>query len=454
MQTTQERGLWSSKLGFVLAAAGSAVGLGNIWKFPSEVADNGGAAFLVVYILCCFIVGFPVMVAELAIGRKTRRNPVGAFKVLSGGKGPWFLIGGWGILCGIFILSFYLVVAGWTLSFVVAEIAKMFGAEALYTTLSTISPGVKTAIFTVLFMVGTVGIVLGGVAAGIERATKTLMPALIGMLLVMIGFVLTRDGAMTGLTEYLKPDLGDLNTTVIFSAMAQAFFSLSLGMGALITYGSYLDEKESIPEAAALVTTADFSIAFLAGLLIMPAMYVAQGAGIEIINPDTGALINSDTLVFAVLPQLFDAMGGLIGVIFGFAFFVLLSMAALTSTISLLEVPVSFGIDELKLERRKSTLLFGILIGAIAVVVSFNFSLIGHFDLIFNQIGLPLGGFMICIFLAYVWTLRGAFTEMESGYPGVATSTFGKVWSVFVRFICPLLILLVFITTVWTALGL
>jgi NSS family neurotransmitter:Na+ symporter len=449
------RGQWSSKLAFVLAAAGSAVGLGNIWKFPSEVAQHGGAAFLVIYLGCCFLVGFPVMVAEIAIGRSTGKNPVGAFKALS--PNPLFpLVGLWGILCGVMILSFYTVVAGWTLGYVFGEAAHFTGLEGVADVLMVAGPGTKTAVFAALFMLATTVIVSSGVSDGIERVTKTLMPLLIGLLVVMIIYVLTREGSSEGLAMYLKPDFSRLNTSLVFKAMGQAFFSLSLGMGALITYGSYMGRKQNVVEAAAWVTLADVGIAFLAGLLIMPAMFVAQKSGIQIyqdapmvdgVAAGAKVLINEDGLVFTVLPQLFDSMGTGVGLIFGVGFFLLLTMAALTSTISLLEVPTSYAIDELGFSRKKAAMVFGGVITVIAVVISYRLSLIGTFGMIFSSIGLPVGGLMICLFLAYVWKTRHALAEMEDGFEGIQKSLFAKVWPTLMAFVCPVLILLVLVTT-------
>lgn len=440
------RGEWSSKFAFVLAAAGSAVGLGNIWKFPSEVAQNGGAAFLMVYLTCCFLVGFPVMVAELAMGRHTKKNPVGAFVAISGNK-VFGIIGLWGILCGVMILSFYNVVAGWAFAHVFSEFFNHIGQSDLGATFAATSPGIKSAVFTIVFMLVTIRVVSGGIAHGIERAAKTLMPILLGILFVLIAYVMFQDGAGEGLRAYLKPDLSHLTSDVIFSALAQSFFSLSLGMGALITYGSYLSRKQNLPEVAAYVTLADVGIAFCAGLLIMPAMYVAQNNGIQILN-DQGQLIDSAGLVFSVLPALFATMAPMIGLVVGVAFFLLLSMAALTSTISLLEVPTAYAIDELGLSRKKAASLFGGGIGILSLLVTFNLSLIDSFDLIFNQIGLPLGGMVICLFLAYVWKTGNALGEIEHGFSGVAGSLFGKLWPWFVRLVCPILILIVFVVTV------
>ncbi|MFQ5739750.1 MAG: sodium-dependent transporter [Acidobacteriota bacterium] len=452
LKSPSERGNWTSKLGFVLAAAGSAVGLGNIWAFPNQVAQNGGAAFLFVYILCCFVVGFPVMVAELSIGRRTRKDPVGAFRELSGGSRLMPLIGFWGVLCGVMILAFYNVVAGWTLGYVFEEIFHFLGSDRLTGLLADLSNGHKNAFFSVLFMSATVGIVVGGVSGGIERATKTMMPTLIGILLVMIGYVLTLPGSSEGLTVYLRPDFSRIDTQLVFSAMGQAFFSLSLGMGAMITYGSYLGRDQNLPAAAAYVTLADLSIAFLAGFLIMPAMFVAQNQGIEILDAQ-GALVSSTGLVFNVLPHLFHTLGTVLGVLAGVLFFLLLGIAALTSTISLLEVPVSYFIDEHGVSRRRAAVGIGLAIGLLSLVISYKTSLIAVLLNIFNNIGLPLGGLMICLFLGYCWKTERALREMRDGYSGVDDGLFSRMWPFFIRFICPVLIAIVLVTSALPVLG-
>ncbi len=436
---TSTRGNWNSKLGFILAAAGSAVGLGNIWRFPTEVASNGGGAFLLIYLLCCFAIGFPVMVAELSIGRKTDRNPVGAFKALSSNK-FYPLIGFWGVLCGVMILSFYTVVAGWTFSYVFEEIFFFTGLKEWAALFGDVSHGVKNAIFSSLFMVATVSIIIGGVSKGIERATKFMMPVLIGILLIMIGYVTFQPGAGVGFAEYLKPDFSMISAPLVFNAMGQAFFSLSLGMGALITYGSYLSKKENIPEAAAYVTLADVGIAFLAGLLIMPAMYMANSFGVDIFN-EAGELLASSDLIFQVLPALFHSLSSTAGIIFGTSFFLLLSLAALTSTISLLEVPTSYVIDEFNMKRKKAAILIGSGILVISLIISFDVALIGTIDFIFSTVGLPLGGFLICYFLGYVWKVENALEELESGYAGLDSSLFKAVWPIFIKYIAPLAIL-------------
>lgn len=445
---TEHRGNWNSKLGFVLAAAGSAIGLGNIWKFPSEVAENGGAAFLLIYVICCFLIGFPVMAAEMSIGRFTKSNPVGAFRILSGKNRFFPLVGAWGVLCGIMILSYYNVIAGWTFSFVFEEVFHFAGMPEWSAYMGDTGNGVKNVISSLFFMLITILVITGGVSGGIERATKTMMPILLGILIMMILYVVTLDGAAEGLRVYLLPDLSKITPPLIFAAMGQSFFSLSLGMGALITYGSYLNKKQNIAESAAYVTLADFGIAFLAGLLIIPAMYVAQNNGVQIYN-EAGKLIASDSLVFNVLPQLFHNMSPTSGMIFGTLFFLLLSIAALTSTISLLEVPVSHLIDDWKIKRKHAAWILGSGIAAISAVISFDLSWIGRLDLVFNQIGLPLGGFMICIFLGYYWKVHNAMEEIKQGFDGLEDSFFYKVWPIFIRYICPLLIGAVFTVSVY-----
>lgn len=431
---------WNSKLGFVLAAAGSAVGLGNIWGFPTQVADNGGAAFLFIYLICAFAIGFPVMIAELSIGRKTDRNPVGAFKALGNNKLMYSAIGMWGLICGVMILSFYTVIAGWTVSYVFEEVFFYLNWNDWATWISHTENGVINAVFATFFMGATISIILGGVSDGIERATKFMMPLLIGILIIMIGYVISQPGAGVGLEKYLIPDFSKVSADLVFSAMGQAFFSLSLGMGALITYGSYLSKKENIPEAAAYVTIMDATIAFLAGLLIIPTMYMAQSQGVAIFG-EGGDLLASTDLIFQVLPQLFHELGGTLGLIFGASFFMLLSIAALTSTISLLEVPVSYAIDEHDIKRNNAAKIIGGGVLAISLIISFNTSLIGSFVYIFNEVGLPLGGVLICLFLGYYWGTDNALKEMESGYPGVTKSIFAKIWPIFIKVIAPLAIL-------------
>lgn len=446
---TTHRGNWDSKLGFILAAAGSAVGLGNIWRFPTEAASNGGAAFLLIYLGCCFLIGFPVMVAEMSIGRSSKKNPVGAFRSLSSNK--FFpLVGIWGVLCGVMILSFYTVIAGWTFSHVFVEIFVYAGMQDSANFLADFENGYVNAVFAIVFMICTIGIIQGGVSNGIERATKFMMPLLLLILIIMTGYVLFQPGAGEGLEIYLYPDFSMIDMELILAAMGQAFFSLSLGMGAIITYGSYLGKKENIAEAAGFVTLADVGIAFLAGLLILPTIYMAQAEGVQIFDAD-GDFLAGPALIFQLLPELFAQMGGITGLLFGVLFFSLLSIAALTSTISLLEVPVSYVIDEHKIKRKNAALYVGVGILIISLIISFNTALIDKIDFTFSVIGLPLGGLLICVFIGYVWKTENAIEEMRNGYDNIKDSFFAKAWSVFIKFVCPLIILIILIQTIYNS---
>ena len=446
---TTSRGNWDSKLGFILAAAGSAVGLGNIWRFPTEAASNGGAAFLLIYLACCFLIGFPVMIAEMSIGRSSKKNPVGAFRALSTNK--FFpLVGIWGVLCGVMILSFYTVIAGWTFSHVFVEIFVFAGMQETANFLADFQNGYVNAAFAILFMVCTIAIIRGGVSNGIERATNFMMSLILIILVILTVYVLFQPGAGKGIEIYLYPDFSMIDMELILAAMGQAFFSLSLGMGAIITYGSYLSKKENIAEAAGFVTLADVGIAFLAGLLILPTIYMAQAEGVQIFDAD-GNFLAGPALIFQLLPELFAQMGGLTGLIFGVLFFFLLSIAALTSTISLLEVPVSYVIDEHKVKRKNAALFVGLGILVISLVISFNTALIDSIDFTFSVIGLPLGGLLICIFLGFVWKTDNALEELKNGYKNVKDTFFAKAWTVFVKYVCPLIILIILIQTIYDA---
>lgn len=438
---TENRGTWNSKFGFILAAAGSAVGLGNIWRFPTEAASNGGAAFLIIYIICVALIGLPVMIAELSIGRSTQKNPVGAFKALSNNK--FFpLVGFWGVLCGVMILSFYTIIAGWTFSHVFVEIFTFMGMDGAAGLLADFGNGYINAIFAILFMALTILIIRGGVSEGIERATKLMMPLLILILVVMTLYVVFQPGATEGLEVYLKPDFSMITGELVLAALGQAFFSLSLGMGALITYGSYLSKKENIVEAASFVTLADVGIAFLAGLLIMPTIFLAQAQGVEIYD-GSGNFLAGPALIFQILPELFAQMGGFLGLTLGVSFFFLLSLAALTSTISLLEVPTSYIIDEHGIRRKKAALYVGLSVLVISIIISFNTGLIDVVDYVFSVIGLPLGGLLICIFIGYFWKTKSAVDEMKHGFKDIRDSWFTSLWSIFIKFVCPIIIIII-----------
>ncbi|WP_105168741.1 sodium-dependent transporter [Pseudoalteromonas sp. T1lg23B] len=443
------RGEFSSRFGFIMAAAGSAVGLGNIWGFPTQTASNGGAAFVLVYLVLAFCLAYPALMAELVIGRHGQANAVSSLQKLSGNafnKRFAFGVGFGGIICAGLILSFYAIVAGWMFSATLEPIAKLTSLSDTAQWLNSQSLA-RDLIFTALFVVLTISIISKGVENGIEKWSKRLMPALLGILFLLIAYVLMQEGASEGLKAYLVPDFSSiLNPELLVSALGQAFFSLSLGTSVMIIYGSYISRQENLVSLGAYVTLIDVFIAFVAGLLIIPAMYVAQAQGVEIFGP-SGQLLSEDTLVFQVLPALFESMGE-VGLFVGFAFFALMSIAALTSSISMLEAPVSYAVERFALSRLQATWVIGGLISLVSFTIIFNFSsLFGFVVSLTTQFGQPLIGMFCCIFVGWIWHRNGLLTEIKSGYPDAEHSVFWKIWPWYIKFVCPLAIALVFIHT-------
>ena len=440
------RGEFSSRFGFIMAAAGSAVGLGNIWGFPTQTASNGGAAFLVAYLILAFCLAYPALMAELVIGRHGQANAVTSLRKVT--NQAWqkkfaFMVGFGGIICAGLILSFYAIVAGWMLSATLEPVAQLAGQDHADAWLSEQSLS-RNLIFTAAFIILTVAIISKGVENGIEKWSKRLMPALLGILFMLIIYVMTQDGAMEGLKAYLVPDFSSiLNPELLVNALGQAFFSLSLGTSVMIIYGSYISKKENLVSLGAYVTLIDVFIAFVAGLLIIPAMYVAQAQGVEIFSAE-GALLSEDTLVFQVLPALFTSMGN-VGIFVGFAFFALMSIAALTSSISMLEAPVSYAVERFALKRVQATWIIGGIIALISFTIVFNLgTLFGFVITLTTKIGQPVLGLMCCIFVGWIWHRASLLKEIQQGCPEAANSFFWKVWPWYIKFICPLAIALVF----------
>lgn len=451
------RGNFSSRAGFILAAAGSAVGLGNIWGFPYEVGQGGGAAFVVIYLLFCFILCYPVMVTEIAIGRKTQKNPVGAFNAL--GFRRWNFVGKLGLFSGVLILSFYNVIAGWAFGYIFEMVAGNFGIADQFG--EYITQVFKVGAYGLLFMGATAFVVSKGVSGGIEKAAKILMPSLIIMILIMVCYVLTLPNAMDGLKFYLIPDFSKLTPAVIYNALGQAFFSLSLGMGALITYGSYVNKNDNIISSAAMITVMDVGIAFLAGLMIFPLIgFMSEGT--------MAGAGRGPGLIFVTLPQIFGSIGGGLGVAAGTLFFVLLCFAALTSTVSLLEVPVSYVVDEWKMKRTHGSWLVAIFIFIIGIP-----SLVGNgysefFSTAFttykdggtdsdflsfvaalaNDTILPLGGCIIAFFAAHIWKKHNLDEELAQGSPSYKDSFVRKYLNFAIGYFAPAILALVFVLTV------
>ena len=436
------RGEFSSRIGFILAASGSAVGLGNIWGFPAQVASNGGAAFVLMYLILAFLLAYPVLMAEFLIGRATESNVVDALgKVSKGLSGR--LVGMWGIVTVSLILAFYGIVGGWMLAYTLEAVASLAGLEETAQWLVSQSVS-RNIIFCGLFMLLTVGIVSGGVVKGIERWSVRLMPTLFAIMILLFGYVMTQDGAIDGLKVYLLPDFSQvLNPDLLISAMGQAFFSMSLGVGTMLIYGSYVSHKENLPKLGAAVSLIDIGVAVLAGLLIIPAMYVALHNGVQIFAED-GRLLAEDTLIFAVLPSLFDTMG-LVGLFVALAFFLLMSIASLTSSISMLEVPVSYVVENKNVSRHKAVWLIAAIIFAVSVIIILNFStLFGFVIALTTRYSQPLLGLMLCIFAGWVWKRNEILQELKKGDSNAENSLFWRICPWYVRFVCPVVILLMF----------
>lgn len=438
------RDSFGSKLGVLAAAAGSAVGLGNIWKFPYEAGQNGGAAFLFVYIGFIIAIGVPVMLAEFLVGRRAQANPFGAFKKLAP-KSLWYLVGVMGVAVAFMIMAFYGSVAGWTLEYIYRAAVDGFAGKSTEEFNSSfnsfISHPYRPVIWQLLFMVMSGFIVLSGVKNGIEKYSKILMPILLVLIIVMTIRSVTLPGASEGLKFIFQPDFSKLNGKAILSALGQAFFSLSLGMGTLITYGSYIQKKENLPSMAASVALADTLIAVLAGVAIFPAVFAFQ------IDPAAGP-----GLVFVTLPNVFQQMPG--GYFFGLLFFLLLTVAALTSAISLLEVVVSYFGEELNIGRKKATIIAVSIISVLGVFATLSFgpladvklfgkTIFDTLDFTSSKIMLPLGGMFISIFVGWVLGKKVVTDEITNG--GLLKIPFIHVFLFILKFIAPIAIALVFL---------
>ena len=459
-----ERGQFSSRLGFILAAAGSAVGLGNLVAFPVMASKNGGAAFLIIYLFFIAFICYPVMMAEISMGRHTNRNPVGAFSQLSGGHKGWRLAGMLAILTPFMIAVFYTVITVWLVIYI-KEIAtgglEMLTSESAFGEIVA-RPSLFGYLIGLLILIFV--ILLGGVKGGIERLARGLMPTLAIMLVLLTLFVLTLDGAMAGIRYYLVPDFSQMNLSVVNGALSQAFFSLSLGMGILITYGSYFSREDNVAQSTRMVAIADTSIAFFAGLLILPAIFAFDP------NTNTEDLSTSSVgLIFSFLPQIFLSMQAAVGYtgasIVAIVFFTLVFFAALTSLVSIIEIPISCWIDELKLSRKKAVILQASLLALFAVPATMslgisefftNFTSYGgvtksFFDLVsdvFYETILPFVGFTVCIFCAYRWKVSGLKSELVIGDPTYEGSLIEKYINFALGTVIPVVLLVVFISTV------
>lgn len=443
----QERVNFGSKFGIIAAVAGSAIGLGNIWKFPYLAGENGGGAFILVYLLCVAVIGVPIMMSEFVIGRKGQKNAFGSFKAIAPGT-KWYMAGFMGVVAAFFILSFYSAVAGWTLEYVVLSLTNQFANQTPEQVTATfqafIQNPVRPIVWQMLFLLLTAIIVWAGVRKGIEKYTKILMPLLLLLILVLCVRSITLPGGVGGLAFLFKPDFSKITGTTLLNALGQAFFSLSLGMGTLITYSSYFGKSVKLGEIAVKVSFADTMIAILAGIAIFPAVFAF---GIE---PSAGP-----GLVFLTLPGIFQQMPG--GNIFGAFFFILLGVAALTSTISILEVIVAFFSEELRISRRRATAISVASVAVLGTLASLSFSSLAHFkifgktvfdllDYSSTNILLPLGGLAIVIFLG--WYLKGNVSRQELSNGGTLRVIFFPLFHFIIKFLAPVAIAAILIYSI------
>lgn len=437
----EKRDSFTSKFGVIAAAAGSAVGLGNIWRFPYVTGENGGGAFLLVYLLFIVAIGLPAMLSELLLGRKAQRNAFGTFRKLAP-KSAWPLVGLMGVVAAFMILAFYSTISGWTLEYLYQAVSNGFIHGDTKQMFDTFKQGTfRPLMWQMIFMLLTGGIVYAGVKNGIEKYTKILMPLLFVLILAMCVRSLSLPGAMAGLEFLFKPDFSKISIGVVLEALGQAAFSLSIGMGTLITYGSYIQRNNNLGSTVVQVTFADTLIAILSGVMIFPAVF-ALG-----FQPDSGA-----GLVFEVLPKLFLQMPG--GYIFSIVFFFLLSVAALTSTVSILEVVVAYFAEELKISRKKATLLGLVSISFVGVFATLSFSNLADFKLfgttIFGvmeytsaNIFLPLGALLIVVFVG--WKMKKQDVKSEINNNGTLKAKFFEVFYFIVKWLAPVAIAAVFI---------
>ena len=447
--TKNNRANFGSKLGVILASAGSAVGLGNIWRFPFETGNHGGAAFILIYLGCVLFFGIPIMVAEFSIGRHSRANTAGAYQKLAPGT-HWRWVGRMGVLAGFLILGYYSVVAGWTLEYIVQAGTNAFAGQSANDFIASFNGFIahpwRPALWMVVFMLMTHFIIVKGVEKGIEKSAKIMMPMLFLLLIVLAVCSVSLPGARAGIEFLLKPDFSKVNGNVLLGAMGQAFFSLSLGMGCLCTYASYFRNDTNLPKTALNVGWIDTMVAILAGFIIFPAAF---SVGIQ---PDAGP-----SLLFITLPNVFQqAFGNLpwLAVILSIMFYVLLALAALTSTISLHEVVTAYLHEEFNLTRERAAKLVTVGCTILGVLCSlslgigkeltiFGLTLFDLFDFLTAKIMLPLGGFFIAIFTGWYLDKRIVWEEVSNN--GTLPKVVYRIWLFLLKYIAPIGIGFIFI---------
>lgn len=445
-----KRGNFSNKIGFVLAAAGSAVGLGNIWRFPYLAAKYGGGTFLLVYLILAVTFGFTLMTAEIAIGRKTGKSAIEAFKILDKRFG---FLGILASLVPILIFPYYSVIGGWVIKYFVTFVSGGVEAAAgdTYFTDFIASPAEPLGWFA-LFIALTAIVILLGVQKGIENVSKFMMPVLVVLTIFITGYGLTVDGALEGVVYYLKPNMKDFSAKTILAAMGQMFYSMSLAMGIMVTYGSYMKKEDSLESSVRQIEIFDTAIAFLAGLMVIPAVFAFSGGTAENLNAGPG-------LMFMTLPKVFNSMpmGGLIGT----AFFVLVFFAALTSSISLMETIVSIIRDKTGLERKPTCIIVTVLSLALGIPSSLGFGIWSHiaplgmsildaFDFISNSVMMPIVAFFTCVLVGFIVGPKIVADEVK-----VSDGKFKseKMFTAMIKWVCPIFLAIILASSIATAMG-
>lgn len=457
----QKRETWSGSLGFVLAAVGSAVGLGNVWKFPYVTGENGGGAFVLVYLGCIMLVGLPLLMAEMTLGRRSHMEPVGTFKTLASperGGSKWVGFGALMVLTAVLLLSFYGVVGGWAIAYLVKALQGEFSPEgaarAADTFTALITSPWEATLYHALFMAGCIGVVIGGVSQGIERGAKVMMPALAVLLFVLLIYSLSTPGAGESLRFMFYPDFSKLTPAAVLEAMGHSFFTLSLGMGIMIVFGSYLSKKESIVKSSLMVVGADTLIALVAGVMIFGIVFSAGK------DPEAGA-----GLVFITLPSLFANLP--LGNFWAALFFLLLSFAALTSGISILEVAVAFLVDEGYVTRKKATLGIGTIIFVLGLLSVLSFSVLDGIKIpvpgkpaksIFDALDYYISNWALTINGLGVALFAGWGIKMDVLWDELKDDILGRAgffaWFFIIRFFTPIAVILVLLHSVgWLSVG-
>ena len=452
MDNHKKRSTFSGKLGYVLSAAGASVGLGNIWRFPYLAAKYGGGIFLLIYILLALTFGYTMIIAESAIGRMTRKSPVGAFK--SFGKSKWISFGGWiNAIIPVLIVPYYSVIGGWVIKYLLEYVKGNSSSLAQDGYFSEfISNGFSTEICFIIFYLITLIIIYAGVRNGIERVSKFMMPILIVLSLIISIYSVTRPGAMEGVKYFLVPNPKNFSWMSVVAAMGQMFYSLSIAMGILITFGSYMKKDISIEDSTRNVEVFDTAIAIMAGLMIIPAVFAFSGG-----NPDT--LQAGPALMFITIPKVFENMG--LGTAIGILFFLLVLFAALTSSIALTESAVSTFEDEIGWSRKKSTVLVGVIMivlgslsslgyGPLAFVKIIGMQFLDFFDFLTNSVMMPIAALMTSLLVARVVGVKKIEEEIIHGENAFRRK---KIFAVMIKYLCPIFVLIILISSVANAFG-